>query len=413
MAINPYEADYNAKKAEYDRVKSIVDQASKMNLTDEQKTNLLKSKSKLLQLEKSYISAKQRYDSFGKDPTGWIIDTAGGWTIDTTKPSKIMHIAPNTKPYPITRDWKVATFTNINGQPETRPTVAAAKAYIDAQNPATSGDVNSTIQQSAANLWEEVEKSKQVVETTKAENIAGQAGITSNLEEAKTGIEKNLWTINSYIKEAYDNAIKSQQAAKDLEAEAESLYGNAQIESQYQDLIKKWLNPVKAKQAALYVNLKWKANLAVSINKMKAEYEKTIADLEIKKSEMLVKAAEADTDQKKRYLDQTQEIENNIQWIKNNYATNITGIAEKYALNPLLDVYSSNLKADADVIAQKIQAQYNTSTTETKLAALAKVFWWNRAYVSDDIVNYTNLPFNELVVKAAQLIQAGLKKANA
>jgi hypothetical protein len=124
------------------------------------------------------------------------------------------------------------------------------------------------------------------------------------------------------------------------------------------------LNPYKAKQAALFTNLKGRANLSAKISTIKADAQKTIADLEAKKTDLIIKSKTAGVENQKWALDQAKNIEANINSIKNQYNTQILALDQTYKITPLLDVYSATLATDVKNAVQNIQNSYDTSSTQ-------------------------------------------------
>jgi hypothetical protein len=58
-----------------------------------------------------------------------------------------------------------------------------------------------------------------------------------------------------------------------------------------------------------------------------------------------------------------------------------------------------------------MQNKYDTSTPERKIAALSKILWDNFAYIDSSIYKFIDLPFNQFLTKATEIVRANIKKS--
>jgi hypothetical protein len=421
---NPYEADYNAKKTAYEKLKLAVTAASWATATQEQKNMILQNKAALQKAESDFLATKKNYESWGVNPTQEVINqtnTQSGWTqqVTTTKPSSVTEIksttpevaekftAPNGKVYTIMSNWTSAWFDGWFGR-KNHASVDAAKAEINAQNPTTSTPSAWTASwQSTSALWTAVDTAKVEANTNMVVDTNAWNELALKIPNVEVG--KALTTNLENINTAFKNATGHLQAAKNLQTEVETLYGENQISAQAESMIKKWLDPAKASQAALFLNLKWRANLEGKVKTLQAEQEKVIANLEMQKAQMLVNAQNADTENQKWLFDQAQNIETQIQWVKNNYQQAVSSLTTTQ-ITPLVNINSANLEAEAATAAQTIQASYDTSTSDRKIAALYRTLGESFKYIDNSIYNFITLPFNELLLKAIEMVRVNTVK---
>jgi hypothetical protein len=381
--MNPYTQEYNTKKAEYERVKSLVNTGG-TNMTDAQKALLLQSKDKLKGVEAAYLAIKGKYDSYGADPVAETNAMTGGTQkvtpapgstiapIETTAATTTEKItAPNGKEYTLLTNGTQYWFDGGYGKKMFSDRTGAI-AEITKQNttgtqaqPGTPANVSTgKVTTAAGELQTDFNK-------LKTENITGQEDLkTQVIKVDPATIEKDT---NTIIAEATQKAKDSLISARELEGEAETIYGDNQIQAQQQDMVKRGLDPSKAGQAALYLNLKGRANLSAKVKQIQSQFDQKIADLEMQKAQLMIDAKNKGVENQKRVTDQYQAIENNIQGIRNDYQANVSGIVEKYVMKPLLDVNSANLAKEAELVAQDMQNKYDTSTPERKIAALSKI----------------------------------------
>jgi len=399
--MNPYKAEYDKKKQEYDRLKDYMRKAQSWVMSAEMQAALLKKKDMVKKVESDWLAIKQKYESWSGDATVATWETGD---LLSTK-STIYHTAPNGKSYDITWDGKQATFKNINGQiSESYASPEAAKAYIDAQNPVWH-PVEQQAQQTMSNVSDRLDTATEGIKDTMNEWIDGQNAMQWKIDDMWAKMQQHETDIVGMIENSFKAAQWHLTAANDLEKEAENLYWQAQIESQYQDLIKKGLNPVKAKQAALFVNLRGRAKVSIEVAKIEADFNKTMADLEMKKADLIIKAKTEWIDNEKRVIDQAKEVQTNIDRLKDNYNTKILPLKMKYQVDPILNIASKTLEQDVQNVVTSIQNQYDTSTNNGKIMALKKIFGDSFAYIDGTVYNYMNLPFDELVVKTIELIR--------
>lgn len=407
--MNPYESTYLSKKAEYDRVKSIVATASKKTLTPEQSSALLASKNNLIKLEKDYLDAKKQYDTYWVDPSKVNTIVTPDTAKNTWAVTSETYAAPNGKSYTIKKWLNKVWFVGVDGTNKEFTDVASAKATIDSGNPKTEvQQVQESVATAKDNLWTAVTDVKTELEDNKNVDINARQTVLDKIQDidTKKTLQNNLDTIQT----GFTNAASYLNSASELESEAQRIYGQDQIDAQTQALIKKWFDPAKAQQAALYMNLKWRAGISQKVATIKADYEKTLANLETQKAQLVTTANNQWLENDKRVSDQLKAIETQVQNIKNNYQTNVLNVASTYQLKPLVDVNSSNLAAEAQTVAQSIQNQYDTSTPQRKVAALAKVFGDSFMYIDWSIYNYMSLPFDQLITQGAAIIQKNMKK---
>lgn len=146
------------------------------------------------------------------------------------------------------------------------------------------------------------------------------------------------------------------------------------------------------------------------VKQIQSEFDKQISNLEMQKAQLLMVAKDKWIEAEKWVQDKAQSIENSIQNIRNDYQQNVWWLVEKYTIQPMLNVQSATMAQEAQNVAQDIQRNYDTSTPERKIAWLYRIFGEQFAYVGNDIMNFTNLPFEQLVIKAAEMIKNNMKK---
>lgn len=339
--------------------------------------------------------------------------TAAPWSVtgitSTLQPKTSEKIvAPNWKEYTLFSDWTQTWFDWWFG---TKPfqTRDAAIAEITAQNPAGSayskwigsGEVTWQIKTQADLLKTDLANLKQEWLEWQQQLQQRLTNLDPQEIERQYAEIVNRWTLEA------KNALVS---ARQLAGEAEIIFGEWQIKAQQSDMVKRWLDPAKAWQAALFLNLKWRSNLMAKVKQIQSEFDKQISNLEMQKAQLLMVAKDKWIEAEKWVQDKAQSIENSIQNIRNDYQQNVWWLVEKYTIQPMLNVQSATMAQEAQNVAQDIQRNYDTSTPERKIAWLYRIFGEQFAYVGNDIMNFTNLPFEQLVIKAAEMIKNNMKK---
>jgi hypothetical protein len=207
------------------------------------------------------------------------------------------------------------------------------------------------------------------------------------------------------LNESFQNAWDFLKAWADLEAKAQAIYSNENINNMKQQLISKWFDVGKAWPAVFFKAMKDRASLSAEIYKIQADEQKTLADLESKRGQFIdsIKAAGMEADQ--WVFQQVNELTKQIETLRNNYDAARIQNESNFIMKPLIDVLSLQRQADLQNIIQKYQTQYLNANPSEKIVAAAKIFGSDWSYVQASVAMNTSWTFGEYLARCAESIR--------
>ena len=216
-------------------------------------------------------------------------------------------------------------------------------------------------------------------------------------------IEDRINTMNS----TFNNIKWNMDAATELQQKAQRIYSNQNIEKMNQQLRQMWYNAGAAAPAVYYQVTKQMADVAIEYYKLAAEEQASLAELETQRAQLIdnIKAAWIEADQRSKNM--LNEIEKQIQTIRDNLFTQSSDILWKYTLQPMLDVMSNQLELDAQNIADLYQGKFLSTRPEMKMIAASRIFGSDWYYVDPSVaMNYNwYWTFGEYLIACANTIK--------
>lgn len=210
-------------------------------------------------------------------------------------------------------------------------------------------------------------------------------GIKNNIWNYASEIEDRITTMNN----TFNNVKWNMDAATELQQKAQRIYSNQNIEKMNQQLRQMWYNTVAAAPAVYYQATKQMANVAIEYYKLKAEEEASLAELETQRAQLIdnIKAAWIEADQWSKNM--INEIEKQIQTVRDNFVKQASDILWKYTLQPMLDVMSEQIEIDAQNIANLYDSKFVAAHPEMAQAIWLRTYGTDWYYVDPSIaMNY-------------------------
>jgi len=253
--------------------------------------------------------------------------------------------------------------------------------------------------------WDEMQNSANQIndrlENTYNQNMADWQNKFAQIPDVQANITDRLTSMNS----AFSNAANNLRAAWDLERKAQAIYSNENINNMKQQLVSKWFDTSKAWPAVFFKAMKDRAQMSADIYKLQADQEKTLANLESQRAQLVdnIKKAWLEADQWVFW--ELKNITQQIQNVRDNYNKQKISALENYTLQPMLNVFNANYQADLQNITDKYQEQFLNANPSQKVVAAARVFWSDWAYVEANVAMNTSWSFGDYLSRCAQSIR--------
>lgn len=270
-------------------------------------------------------------------------------------------------------------------------------------NNQSDGTAQWDIKQTENKIQQNVDQMNQWLENSFNANVLQRQQVLANVPDAAPQIQERITSMN----ESFQTAWNMLKAAGELDAKAQAIYSNEAIANMRQQLQAKWFDASKAGPAVFFKAMKDRAGLSAEIFKLQADQQKTLADLETKRSQLVdgIKAAGIENEQ--WVFQQVNELNKQIESLRNNYDQARIANQSNFIMKPLLDVLSAQRQADFNNIVSKYQNQYLTANPSEKIVAAAKIYGSDWAYVASNVAMNTSGTFGEYLARCADSIRAG------
>lgn len=228
-------------------------------------------------------------------------------------------------------------------------------------------------------------------------NLTQRQNALANVPDFAPQIADRITSLN----QSFQTAWGFLQAWADLQSKAQAIYSNQNINNMKQQLVSKWFDIGKAAPAVFFQAMKDRANLSAEIYKIQADEQKTLADLESKRGQLVdwIKAAGIEADQ--WVFSQVQELNKQITTLRNNYDAAKIANESNFIMKPLLDVLSNQRQADMQNLIDKYQEQYLNANPSQKIVAVGKLLGDSWAYVDSAVALDTHWTFWEYFARCA------------
>lgn len=333
--------------------------------------------------------------------------------------------AINNKIYKIYKNWTSNKFWFASQNPTSLwikrlfDTLELAKAAITTGNSPemetvipgeisaeTPTGANTEVTQTQTDLETEMNDINTFLETTLNANLADWQTRLAAVPNMAPQITDRL----NMLSTSFTNAADNLKAAWLLEKKAQAIYSNENIRNMREQLVSKWFDVSKAGPAVFFKAMKDRATMSAEIMKLQADQEKTLANLETTKAQLVdgIKAAGMEAD--KWTFDAVNNITKQIQTLKDTYDIAVATNIQNYVMKPMLDVFSGQRQAELANVTAKYQAQYLNANPSEKMVAAAKIYGSEWAYVDSRIMQYVNQPFGAFLAAIAPIIRENKQK---
>lgn len=267
----------------------------------------------------------------------------------------------------------------------------------DITNPTENADVNASWQA----IQDQANQISEWLTSSFDANLAEWQDRLSQVPDVAANIADRITSLNS----SFASATSNLKAAWELERKAQAIYSNENINNMKDQLVAKWFDAGKAWPAVFFKAMKDRATISAEIYKLQADQEKTLADLETKRWQLVdsIKASWLAADQ--WVFEQVNELTKQMETLRNNYDTQRIALADKYTVTPMINIMNSQREADLQNLADKYNEQFLNANPSQKIVAAARIYWSDWAYVSSAVALNTSWTFGEYLWRCADSIR--------